>query len=102
MLFALLAGRKRDWEKRVANQETRSFVKTDHWIGRVIGQGINGEQVLHARQEGRIERAKAPGLLQMRFQVVFFNRFPTKVCEIVAQKPASTTFSASRRRVQRS
>src|SRR6266487_3938090 len=102
MLFARLPWLHRYRHERVADQETRSFVKTDHRIGRVVGQGIQCENGLHPGQERGIEFSKAPGLHEMRFQVGFFNRLPTIVWEMVGQKPASTTLSASSRSVQRS
>jgi hypothetical protein len=102
VLFAHLARSHRHRQQRLTDQKTGPFIKANHRILRVVGQGIQGQNVLHACKKERIEGANAPGLRQMRFQLVFFRMVPTVVCERASQKPASTTFSASKRKVQRS
>jgi len=102
VLFSWLAWLHRCRNEGVADQKAGPFVIADYRIVRVIRQRIECQNALHLGQKGRSEGAKAPGLLYMWLQLVFFRIVPTIVCEIVSQKPASTTFSARRRKVQRS
>jgi len=55
----------------------------------------------NSRQKGRINLAQAPGLLQVRLEVVFLSTSRTKVYETSSQIPLSTALSASRRKLQR-
>src|SRR5215218_10321855 len=102
MLLAHLACLHWHRHQPVTNQETGAFIEADHRILWVVGKRVEGEKLLHASEKVSVELANAPGLGEMRFQFVFFRMEPTVVCDIASQKPASTTFSASRRRVQRS
>lgn len=68
-----------DGWSHVTDQKTRAFIKTDDRIGGIIGLGIQIQDTFHGGQKGGSERADAPCLLPMRFQVVFFRMFPTLV-----------------------
>jgi len=85
-----------------ADQKAGPFVIADYRIVRVIRPRIEGQNALHLGQQGRREGAKAPGLLDMGLQLVVWRIVPTIVGAIVSQQPASTTFSARRRKLQRS
>lgn len=65
MLFAGLPWLHRYGEQRVADQETGSLIKTDHWIVRVIGQGIERQNAFHVREKGGIQGAQAPSPAEM-------------------------------------
>ena len=66
MLFGNLAFAHRPRQQRITNQETGSLVKAHNWIGRIVGQRVERQDLLQARQKGCIDLANAPGLLQMR------------------------------------
>src|SRR5579859_1583885 len=101
VLCAQLTRAHRSRKDSLTDQEAGSLVKTHNWICWIIRQGIQRQNLLKPCQKCRVDGAQAPGLLQMWLDLVFFRTSATKVCERWAQKPASTTFSASRRNDQR-
>jgi hypothetical protein len=66
MLLRDLAFAHRPWQKLITNQHTGSLIKADHWIGWIIGQSVERQNLLKSRQECGINGGDAPGLAQMR------------------------------------
>jgi hypothetical protein len=66
-------------QQGITNQETRSLIEAYNWIARIIGLGIQPQDVFKLCQKGRIDFANAPGLFQMRLEFVFLSTSRTKV-----------------------
>jgi hypothetical protein len=79
VLLGNLAFAHRAWQQRIANQETGSFIEAHDRIGRIVGLGIQPQDVFKLRQKGSSDCANAPGLLQMGLEFVFFSTSRTKV-----------------------
>jgi hypothetical protein len=101
VLLGDLAFAHRAWQQRIANQETGSFIEAHQRIGRVVGLGIQPQNMFKLRQKGRINLAQAPGLLQVRLELVFLSTSRTKVYETSSQMPLSTALSARSHKLQR-
>ena len=78
------------------------FVHTDYRPPRIQRQSIDREHVLHVRYESRVAvRRDLPVFAPMRRQFVFFSDRCTVIGETVGAIFSSTSFSASKRTVQR-
>jgi len=101
VLLSNLAFAHGAWQQGITNQETRSLIEADHWRARIVGLGIQPQDMFKLCQKRGINLAQAPGLFQIGLEFVFFKTSRTKVYETSSQMPLSTAFSASRRRLQR-
>ena len=85
-----------------ADQLLVGLIHADHRPTGMVGTGIDFQNVLHAGYEcGAAPGRGPPILLPMRLQLVFFSVRCTVITDTRSTQPSSTTFSASRRRVQR-
>jgi hypothetical protein len=62
MLFSNLAFAHWSRQQCIANQETRSFIEAYHRIARIVGLGIQPQDVFKLCEKGSIDGANAPGL----------------------------------------
>jgi hypothetical protein len=85
MLFANLVALHGERLDFVANKKTRAFIKANDRVEWIIGLSIQPEEALHLGQELRVNLPDAPGLLEMRLQLVFFRILPTWVYEMRSQ-----------------
>jgi hypothetical protein len=53
-------------QERIADQEAWSFIKAHHWIGRIIWQRIERQDLFEMCQEGSVNTTNAPGVFAMR------------------------------------
>ena len=93
-------GRQR-WP-RLGQQLGLGLVKADHRPSGVIRFVVQVQHVLHVGHELGAHLGDAPFLLLPRLESVFLSRWRTPSWDMEDANPNSTTFPASRRRVQRS
>jgi len=62
VLLGDLAFAHRTWQQGIANQETRSLIEAYQRIARIVGLGIQPQNVFKLREKGSIDFANAPGL----------------------------------------
>ena len=66
-----------DWVAGVAEQLVRLLIHAHHRPGRIVGTGVDGEDVLHRGHERGVRlRWDRPALPQMRTKFRFFRSLP--------------------------
>ena len=85
---------------RPGQQLGGGLVKADHRPLWVIGFGVQVQHILHAGHELGAHLGDAPLFLLLGLERVFFSRRRTPSRDMEDANPNSTTFPASRRRVQ--
>lgn len=60
-----------------SNEKAGPLIEAHHGLQRVRRQRVKMKQMFHTRDEARIQLAEAPGLFQVRLEVVFLSIFPT-------------------------
>ena len=78
-----------------------SVVLAEHVLKLVVRQRVEGENLFHTGDESRVQVSDAPGLFQVRLEVVFFRILLAWVCDNCSQWPSATARSASKRKVHR-
>jgi hypothetical protein len=97
--FSLL---KRQWFSSFADQLIRNFVKTDHWIVRLVGFGIQIQNIFHPPDKfSPDDRRNAPFLPHPGLEIVFFSTRRTASYERLSKWVKVTKRSASSCKVQR-
>ena len=76
------------------------LVKANHRTLGIIGFGVEIQDILHVSHKFRAHLGNAPLLLLPRLKGVFLRRWRTPSWDMEGVSPNSTTFPASRRRVQ--
>src|SRR5271169_172905 len=103
VIVTRLASRlRRDRRARLDDQLLRGFVEAHERTLRIVRPLIDLQHVFHIGDKGRAGvRRDHPLLLAMRFENVFFSVRPIVLSLARSTMCSSTTFSSSRRRLQR-
>src|SRR5262252_1624578 len=103
VIVTRLASRlRRDRSARLDDQLLRGFVEAHERTLRIVRPLIDLQHLFHVGDKGRAGvRRNHPFLLAMRFENVFFSVRPIVLSLARSTMCSSTTFSSSRRRLQR-
>ena len=99
MFFAYLSRLQCQRLDFFADQKARTLIIANDGIQRIVGLGVEFQNLLHACQKATVQRSNTPGAFEVWLQFVFLSTCPTSVWEICSQYSSSTALSASSRKL---